>query len=248
MKKKKGEKNYNYDTKRFILIFTMMLCLVISMGSYWVFAYNHKKKYNLDNDRIISYRISDYTRTDGNIMYLRNLDENIDKKFVDSQKNIINNNKIIDTDFRVGIYKGILSIKIAYTLYGDLANYEENVILNVDLYNNKEVSNDDMLRLCSSDYKSVATDIYEEYIKLPNTFVGTVTDTIDNSKLTKEEFNNQSEKYIIRIREKLPDVMGTYIYEDEVYYVVRLSDIYKVCYYTNVDTANVNINRKIGKI
>ena len=67
--------------------------------------------------------------------------------------------------------------------------------------------------------------------------IGTEFNVEDIKAITNDVFGKQEVK-----------IEKAGIYEDEVYYVVRLSDIYKVCYYTNVDTANVNINRKIGKI
>ena len=43
MKKKNKKKNtYKYDNKRFILVFIMMFCLVISMSTYWMYAYKYK--------------------------------------------------------------------------------------------------------------------------------------------------------------------------------------------------------------
>ena len=44
-----------------------------------------------------------------------------------------------------GIYKDILSIKISYVLYGELSNYEDVITINIDLKNNKVLSNDDMI-------------------------------------------------------------------------------------------------------
>ena len=57
MKKKNKKKNtYKYDNKRFILVFTMMFCLVISMSTYWMYAYKHKYGKNYFDNKIISYK------------------------------------------------------------------------------------------------------------------------------------------------------------------------------------------------
>ena len=226
MKKKNKKKNtYKYDNKRFILVFTMMFCLVISMSTYWMYAYKHKYGKNYFDNKIISYKVSDYVDTDGNYVYLKNIDKEIINTFINEQKEVLKNN-VIDMSVTKGIYKDILSIKISYVLYGELSNYEDVITINIDLKNNKVLSNDDMIDMVKGSYKDIATDIFNEYIKI----------------------NNNSEKYIIRIREKLPDVMNIYIENNEVYYLVRKYEINKVCYYTNTDINMGYINKKIGEL
>ena len=226
MKKKNKKKNiYKYDNKRFILVFTMMFCLVISMSTYWMYAYKHKYGKNYFDNKIISYKVSDYVDTDGNYVYLKNIDKEIINTFINRQKEVLKNN-VIDMSVTKGIYKDILSIKISYVLYGELSNYEDVITINIDLKNNKVLSNDDMIDMVKGSYKDIATDIFNEYIKI----------------------NNNSEKYIIRIREKLPEVMNIYIENNEVYYLVRKYEINKVCYYTNTDINMRYINKKIGKL
>lgn len=68
MKKKKGK---NSSSKRIILVGTMMICIIISMSTYWIFAYKNKYGYLHINDKIISYKVSDYAYVDGNIIYLK---------------------------------------------------------------------------------------------------------------------------------------------------------------------------------
>ena len=110
MKKKDKKKNtYKYDNKRFILVFTMMFCLVISMSTYWMYAYKHKYGKNYFDNKIISYKLSDYVDTDGNYVYLKNIDKEIINTFINKQKEVLKNN-VIDMSVTKGIYKDILSI------------------------------------------------------------------------------------------------------------------------------------------
>ena len=246
MKKKNKKKNiYKYDNKRFILVFTMMFCLVISMSTYWMYAYKHKYGKNYFDNMIISYKVSDYVDTDCNYVYLKNIDKEIINTFINKQKEVLKNN-VIDMSVTKGIYKDILSIKISYVLYGELSNYEDVITIKIDLKNNKVLSNDDMIDMVKGSYKDIATDIFNEYIKINNN--REVVDAITDEKLSSSEFNNNSEKYIIRIREKLPEVMNIYIENNEVYYLVRKYEINKVCYYTNTDINMGYINKKIGKL
>ena len=246
MKKKNKKKNtYKYDNKRFILVFTMMFCLVISMSTYLMYAYNHKYGKNYFDNKIISYKVSDYVDTDGNYVYLKNIDKEIINTFINKQKEVLKNN-VIDMSVTKGIYKDILSIKISYVLYGELSNYEDVITINIDLKNNKVLSNDDMIDMVKGSYKDIATDIFNEYIKINNN--REVVDAITEEKLSSSVFNNNSEKYIIRIREKLPEVMNIYIENNEVYYLVRKYEINKVCYYTNTDINMGYINKKICKL
>ena len=241
--KKKNKKDYS--NKRFILVFIMMLCLIISMSTYWVYAYHHKYGKNYYEDKFISYKVSDYVTIEGNYVYLKNINDDISNNFIRSQKEIIKNN-IIDMTVTKGIYKEILSIKISYILNADLSNYEEVLTLNIDLKNKKVLNNDDILNKINVSYKEIATDIFNEYIKVSNN--QKVIDIITDEEMTGNEFNNNSEKYIIRIREKLPEVMKVYIDKEHVYYLVRKNEITKVCYYTNTDINIGYINKEIGKI
>ena len=127
-------------------------------------------------------------------------------------------------------------------------NYEEVLTLNIDLKKDKLLDNEDLLDRAGTSYKNIATDIFNENIKLPSDSNKIVIDSITEKELTVKEFNDNSEKYIIRIREKLPDIIKLYIEDNKVYYKVRLSEIDKVCYYTNKDNRLVNIKKEIGKI
>lgn len=241
--KKKNKKDYS--NKRFILVFIMMICLIISMSTYWVYAYHHKYGKNYYEDKFISYKVSDYVTIEGNYVYLKNISDDISNNFIRSQKEIIKNN-IIDMTVTKGIYKEILSIKISYIINADLSNYEEVLTLNIDLRNKKVLNNDDILNKINVSYKEIATDIFNEYIKVSNN--QKVIDIITDEEMTGNEFNNNSEKYIIRIREKLPEIMKVYIDKEHVYYLVRKNEITKVCYYTNTDINIGYINKEIGKI
>lgn len=241
MKKKSKKKNeYTYDNRRFILVFTMMACLVVSMSTYWLYAYHHKYGKNYYEDKIISHKVEDYVVTEGNYVYLKNINKAISDSFINRQKEILNND-IIDISITKGIYKKILSLKISY-IFSD--NNEEVITLNIDLKNNKKLENEDMLNLVESNYKDIATDIFNEYIKLDNN--KKVIDAITDKELSSTEFNDNSYKYIIRIRELLPDIMNIYIEDKELYYLVKKDEIDKVCYYTDINMGY--INKEIGKI
>ena len=243
MKKKKGK---NSSSKRIILVSTMMICIIISMSTYWIFAYKNKYGYLHINNKIISYKVSDYAYVDGNIIYLKNIDNRVINDFINSQ-NKININNVIDTDINKTIYKNILSIKIKYVLYGELSNYEEILTLNYNLKDNKLVDNDSLLNMTKITYKDIADSLFNEYIKLDDTSVK-VVDAITNEEVTATEFNDNSYKYIIRIRENLPDIMNLYIKDGKLYYVVKLKDINKLCYQTNIDVSSRYIDEEIDKL
>lgn len=244
MKKKKVVKK-EYDYRRTFLVFTVVFSIIIGISTYWIYAYKHKHPYLEDN--IINYKIDDYVKINGNIVSLENIDNKVVNDFISKQNKIISSNKIIDIDITKIIYKNILSIKIDYIMYGELSNYEEILTLNYDLKDNKLVDNDSLLNMTKVTYKDIADLLFNEYIKLDDTS-GMVVDAITNEKITGTEFNDNSYKYITRIRENLPDIMNLYIKDNKLYYTVKLKDINKLCYLTNMDVSSKYIDEEIDKL
>ena len=248
-KKRKKDIENKYNVRKSILILTMLICIIIAMITYWIYAYHHKYGSFYDNDiKLVSYKVSDYVDIKGNVVYLKNMDNNIISYFDSKQESIMNNDKLISTDITKGLYNDILSIMISYTILGENGNYEEVLTLNVDLSNDKVIEDEELLNMVGTSYKNIATNIFNEYIKLASDNDIVVTDAITDKEMSVSEFNENSEKYIIRIREKLPDIMKLYIEDNKVHYIVNLREIDKVCYYTNTDNRLVNINKEIGKI
>ena len=202
---KKKNKKKDYSIKRFILVFIMMLCILISSCTYWMYAYHHKYGKNYYEDKIISSKIDDYIKVEGNLVYINNINEELKNSFIKKQIDIQKNN-VIDMTITKGIYKEILSLKINYIL--------------------------------------LAEDIYNNYIKVEDS--KKIIDIITDKELTGKELNEDKEKYIIRIREKLPEVIKLYIKDNKVYYMVNIDEISKICYYTDKNIGY--INKEIGKI
>ncbi len=237
---KKKNKKKDYSIKRFILVFIMMLCILISSCTYWMYAYHHKYGKNYYEDKIISSKIDDYIKVEGNLVYINNINEELKNSFIEKQIDIQKNN-IIDMTITKGIYKEILSLKINYILQN---NIEEVLTINIDLRNKKEISNEDILNKIEKNYKELAEDIYNNYIKVEDS--KKIIDIITDKELTGKELNEDKEKYIIRIREKLPEVIKLYIKDNKVYYMVNIDEISRICYYT--DKSIGYINKEIGKI
>lgn len=237
---KKKNKKKDYSIKRFILVFIMMICILVSSCTYWMYAYHHKYGKNYYEDKIISSKIDDYIKVEGNLVYINNINEELKNSFIKKQIDIQKNN-IIDMTITKGIYKEILSLKINYILQN---NIEEVLTINIDLRNKKEISNEDILNKIEKNYKELAEDIYNNYIKVEDS--KKIIDIITDKELTGKELNENKEKYIIRIREKLPEVIKLYIKDNKVYYMINIDEISKICYYTDKNIGY--INKEIGKI
>ena len=243
-KKRKRDSNNKYNIQKAILILVMLISIIIAMITYWIYAYNHKYG-GLDNNvNLISYKVSDYLEIKGNMVYLKNMNETIINNFTLSQQNVLLDNQVSNTEITKELHKEILSVKINYNVSN---NIEEVLTLNVDLRNDRLLSNDELLNKAGTDYKEIATSIFNEYIKLPSDYSNYVTDAITDKKLTAKEFNENSEKYIIRIREKLPEIIKLYIEDNKLKYNIDLEEIYRVCYYTNTNKL-VNIDKELGQI
>lgn len=245
-KKKKDVKNKN-NIKKSMIILIMLICTIVAMITYWIYAYHHKYgKFYFDEIKLVSYKIDDYLDIKGDIVYLKKVDENIIEEFTNKQQSIINSNNIVNVAITKGMYDNILSIMINYTIQKNNTIYDKVITLNIDLKNDKQLSNEELLSLANINYRNIATNIYNEFIKLPDDSTKKVKDIVTEEEMTAKELNEKSEKYIIRIREKLPEITNLYINDDKLYYSVELSEINKICYYTN--NKLVNIKREIGKI
>lgn len=238
MKKKKVENN-NYNIKRILIIFMMMFCIILSMVTYWIYAYYHKYGKNYFSDKVISYSINDYVDVQGNYVYIKNIDENINNDFIEKQKNILKNN-IIGVDIDKELYDDILSIKINYYLVG---NVSKVLTLNIDIRNKIIIDDEDIIKMVNYSYKDIANDIFDEYIKVSDDI--SVIDSITNEEISGEEFNS-NDKYIVRIREYIPDKLNVYISDGKVYYIFNLSDVGNISY--KKDWKNILINKEIGKL
>ena len=240
---KKIDDNYLQKT---IFVLIVIFLIIIGMSSYWIYAYNHKKNYLKDN--IISTKVSDYVVVKGHYVYIENVSDEIKNDFLNKQSDIIDNNKVLDVNITKNISGDILSIKISYTLYADLANYEEVLTENINLREKRVLGNEEMLSLAGNSYKNISTSLFDEYIRIDSDSKKVVVDAITDTELSSTEFNQNSEKYILRIREELPKVIKIYMKDNKYYYMVRLSDIHKLCYYTNTDIAYGYVNKEILKI
>lgn len=240
-KKKEVKREYNY--KKTFLVFTIVFSIIIAISTYWIYAYKHKHPYLEEN--IINYKIDDYVITKGNIVYLENINEEVKIDFINKQNKIINSNNIIDIDIAKTIYKNILSIKITYIL-SDISNYEEVLTLNYNLVENKIEDNTSLLENVTA-YRLIAESIFDNYVRLDNDNIK-VIDAITNEELTGKEFNNNSYKYITRIRENLPDIINLYIKDNKLYYIVKVEDINKLCYLTKIKVNSSYINEEIDKL
>lgn len=240
-KKKEVKREYNY--KKTFLVFTIVFSIIIAISTYWIYAYKHRNPYLEDN--IINYKIDDYVITKGNIVYLENINEEVKTDFISKQNKIINSNNIIDIDIAKTIYKNILSIKITYIL-SDISNYEEVLTLNYNLVENKIEDNTSLLGNVTA-YRLIAEAIFDNYVRLDNDNIK-VIDAITNEELTGKEFNNNSYKYITRIRENLPDIINLYIKDNKLYYIVKVEDINKLCYLTKIKVNSSYINEEIDKL
>ena len=246
-KKRKKDIVGTYNIRKSMLILIMLICIIVAMITYWIYAYHHKYgKFYFEDIKLISYKISDYLEIKGNVVYLKNIDKTIEEEFQKQQNKILKNN-ITDTEINKGLYSSILSVMITYTVSEDI-NYQEVLTINIDLQKNKILSNEELLKMSNSNYKSIATNIFDNNIKLPSDSTKIVIDSITEKEMTAKEFNNNSEKYIIRIREKLPDVIKLYIEDNTLYGMVNRTEIDKVCYYSNINNKINNIKIEIGKI
>ena len=168
---------------------------------------------------------------------LQNLDDSITKEFYSLQDDVINSihvsdDEMFNAEYKLRHYINNNILSILYTIeesnaIGTCAT--KMAVINIDLANNKIVSEEELLKKAGLSYESLADTQYEERLaswKETNEFNGFETDYYE---VTFADFRDNKSKYVNLALEKLPDIIYTYIENGQIkydYYSINLASLF----------------------
>lgn len=167
------------------------------------------------------------------------LDESLTSEFYQKQEEIIKNVKkysnkdLFDGKYELNYYinNNILSVIYSASNSDEIGICAtEKAILNVDLVNNKIVTEEELLNKVGTSYKQIVEETYEKELSSwtkSNEEAGTIINAYYD--VTYDDFKNNKEKYVNIGLEKIQDIIYTYIKDGKVmydYYTITIDSLF----------------------
>jgi len=239
-----------------IIVILSALCILFATGTI-SFNMNNKKDNTVNEDSSLEnnedsslekkeYNATDYiiledvvfnSRVSTKKVKLKNLDDNITKDFYEQQNNVINSIHAYDSEEFNAEYK--LKTFINSSILSIIYTIEETnaigtcgtkmAVVNIDLANNKIISEKELLEKVGITYKSLVEEQYEKRLeswKKTNEYNGFEIDYYD---VTFADFRDNKEKYVNEGITKIPDIIYTYIQDGKIkydYYSILLDTLF----------------------
>lgn len=238
-----------------IIIILSVLCILFATGTIEFKHKNIDNNVQQDNDKVnepeenfdvnqyivledvvFSYKNSDKTVTTKKVKF-QNIDDSLTKEFHKQQEEIINNIVVPDEGIFNAEYKlkhfynnGILSIIYTIeTTYAIGTCATKMAVTNIDLKNNRVISEEELLSKVGLSYNSIVDKTYEEELaswKKLNERNGT---EISYYEVTFADFRDNKAKYVSEGMKKIPDIIYTYIEDGQIkydYYSITLDTLF----------------------
>lgn len=202
----------------------------------------------------------------------KNLDSSLTQKFNEEQQKILDSvnstkdyfskydrselkayyiegtNFVAKTSIWYQINKNILTVYEEVKQSNEIGTSVDTNILNIDLANNKLMTNKELLESVNYSYRDIATKEYERVIDSCSNLTDRNFCYYDRSEkqITLEQHKNNKETFISNIENKLDDLVKVYIQDGKVKYDYRTIDLRLVNEYLgiggpfSIETVEVN--------
>lgn len=168
---------------------------------------------------------------------LKNLDEGITKQFYEDQQKVIDNIHVSDSEsfnaqynLKYFINKNILSILYKINESNEMGTCTNMMaVTNIDLKNNKVISEEELLQLAGTSYESIVEKYYEKDLETWNKINKNAGHEISYYEVTYDDFTKNKQKYISVGLKKIPDVIYTYIEDNKIkydYYTISVDSLF----------------------
>lgn len=206
-----------------------------------------------------------YTDIEIKEVKFKNLDDNLVKDFVAEQNKIINNikNKNITID-DINVYGGskyMATTDVWYQINSDILTvyYKVNemhyegwlcpsnlITINIDLKNNKVLSNEETLKLVNYSFQDIAEKEYDKTLSNLDESIKLYVDV--EKEITKEQFIEDKTYYINKIVSGLDEVTNVYIENGEVKYNVKEIGIASLYKYLPISGCFGYVTETVGRL
>lgn len=194
-----------------------------------------ESKYDVNNYIIVEEEQFEHDDFDVKKINFKNLDSNLTQKFLEKQEDSIEQAHNYDLNYEnidwgktytktnklfYQINDSILTVYYEME-FGASYAYTGCVIfdtLNIDLDNNKLLSNEEVLKLANGSFEEIANEEYERELKFLKEDTERYFMNWEQEKINYEKFKNSKDNYISLILGKLENVINAYIEDDTVKY------------------------------
>lgn len=166
------------------------------------------------------------------------LDDSVTKEFYEEQEKLIKaigpagDENIFNAEYKLkyGINNNILSVVYYIEQTSEIGTCATvKVVTNIDLENNKVITEEELLQKMETSYRKIVEDRYEKELESWNKINERNGKKIDYYEVTFDDFSNNKEKYVKKGMEKISDVIYTYIEDGKVkydYYTISMDTLF----------------------
>lgn len=197
---------------------------------------NNNKIYSAD-EYITLEDLSFNSRVTTKKVKLNHLDDSVTSDFYKQQEKVIksihpSDSEVFNAEYKLkyGIDNNILSIIYTIEESNEIGTCAiTKAVTNIDLVNNKIVTEEELLQKVGTNYKKIVEDAYENELKSWKEMNDYNGRKIDYYEVTYDDFANNKEKYVNIGMEKISDIIYTYVEDGKVkydYYTITMGTIF----------------------
>lgn len=209
---------------------------------------NNKVEVNeqTEDNIVVDYDATDYigledvvfnSRVSTKKVKLKKLDDSVTKQFYEDQQKVIDNIHVSDSEFfnaeydlKYFINNNILSVLYKINESSEIGTCASMMaVTNIDLKNNKVISEEELLEIAGTSYENIVKKYYEQDLESWNKVNENAGHEISYYEVTYEDFTKNKAKYISNGLKKIPNVIYTYI-EDGIikydYYTISVGSLF----------------------
>ena len=192
---------------------------------------NNNKIYSAD-EYITLEDLSFNSRVTTKKVKLNHLDDSVTSDFYKQQEKVIksihpSDSEVFNAEYKLkyAINNNVLSVVYAIEETNEIGTCAVvKAVTNIDLVNNKVISEEELLKKAGTTYREIVEDRYEKELESWKE-----NKDFDYYEVTFDDFSNNKEKYVNKGMEKIADFIYTYIEDGKVkydYYNISLDTLF----------------------
>lgn len=204
-------------------------------------ANNQQKNSTTENSNKKIYKADEYitledvtfnSKVSTKKVKFNHLDDSVTNAFYEDQEKVIKGINPSDSDafnaeykLKYAINNNILSVVYTIEETNEIGTCAKlKAVTNIDLINNRTITEEELLKKAGTSYKKIVEDTYEKELE-----IWKQRKEIEYYDVTFDDFSNNKEKYVNKGMEKISDVIYTYIEDGKIkydYYTILLDTLF----------------------